>query len=289
MISVIGINQRFWKIFRILFQKIFDVERLLYYEVFSFLVWLIESLLFEILKKSKLIQNVIYLNPHNIMVILVADFLESVTPGASQVPLQDVVPQLLIEHFISMTKSDLFLSVDAEVTYYCAYSLPAVALTLGKENWHILKGTVDYLASDLQYKVRKTLASSLHELAIILGPELATEKLAPIFEGFIKDLDEVRIGVLQHLAEFFELIDPVKRNTYLPRLIDFLKTDNEWNWRFRDELGRQLVKAVGLFKPADTAKYIGVIAIGLLCDKFAAVRQIAQTLVSFCLKQNSFN
>lgn len=200
----------------------------------------------------------------------------SVTP----IPIQNVVPQPLIEHFISMTDSDLLLTVDAEMTYYCAYSLPAVALTLGSENWHILKGTVDYLASDLHYKVRKTLASSLHELAIILGPELATDKLAPLFEGFIKDLDEVRIGVLQHLAEFFQLIDPVKKNTYLPRLVDFLKTDYEWNWRFRDELGRQLLKAVKLFKPADTAKYIGVIAIDLLCDKVAAVRQVALSLVS---------
>lgn len=208
-----------------------------------------------------------------------ADMLQN-TSNFSKISFQDVVPQPLIEHFISMTNSDLLLNVDAEMTYYCAYSLPAVALTLGSKNWHILKGTVDYLASDLQYKVRKTLASSLHELAIILGPELATEKLAPLFEGFIKDLDEVRIGVLQHLAEFFELIDPLKRNTYLPRLVEFLKTDNEWNWRFRDEFGQQLLKAVRLFKPADTAKYIGVLAIELLCDKVAAVREVAMSLVS---------
>lgn len=211
------------------------------------------------------------------------------TSNITKISSQDVVPQPLIEHFISMTNSDLLLNVDAEMTYYCAYSLPAVALTLGSKNWHILKGTVDYLASDLQYKVRKTLASSLHELAIILGPELATEKLAPLFEGFIKDLDEVRIGVLQHLAEFFELIDPIKRNTYLPRLVEFLKTDNEWNWRFRDELGQQLLKAVSLFAPADTAKYIGVIAVDLLCDKVAAVREVAMSLVSLCsLFQNCF-
>lgn len=181
-----------------------------------------------------------------------------------------------------MTDSDLLLHVDAGMSYYCAYSLPAVALTLGSKNWHILKGTVDYLASDLQYKVRKTLASSLHELALILGPGLATEKLAPLFEGFLKDLDEVRIGVLEHLSEFFELIDPVKTNTYLPRLGEFLKTDTESNWRFREELGRQLVRVVPLFKPADTAKYLGGgIAIELLCDKVAAVRQVALQLVSY--------
>lgn len=215
--------------------------------------------------------------------MLVTFFVDFVPPCAitiSPVPPQNVVPQPLIEHFISMTDSDLLFKVDSEMTYYCAYSLPAVALTLGKDNWHILKGTVDYLASDLQYKVRKTLASSLHELAFILGRELATEKLAPLFEGFIKDLDEVRIGVLQHLVEFFEMLEPFKINSYLPRLVEFLNTDNKWNWRFRNELGLQLLKAVTLFKPSDTAKYLGVIAIDLLCDKVMAVRQVALYLVS---------
>lgn len=58
----------------------------------------------------------------------------------------------------------------------------------------------------MQYKVRKTVASCLHELALILGQELATEHLLPIFDGFIKDLDEVRIGVLKHLAHFLKVI-----------------------------------------------------------------------------------
>jgi serine/threonine-protein phosphatase 4 regulatory subunit 1 len=39
--------------------------------------------------------------------------------------------------------------------------------------------------------VRRTLANSIHELAVILGPETAAMDLVPIFNGFIKDLDEV--------------------------------------------------------------------------------------------------
>lgn len=172
------------------------------------------------------------------------------------------------------------VNIDNEMTYHCAFSLPAVALTLGSNNWHLLKNTVDCLADDMQYKVRRTVASSLHELALILGPEIATSNLVPLFDGFIKDLDEVRIGVLKHLAHFLRLISPVKRNVYLPRLAEFLQTDNESNWRFRQELAKQLLLAVTLFKPSDTAKHIGVIARDLLCDKVAAVRQVALSLVS---------
>jgi serine/threonine-protein phosphatase 4 regulatory subunit 1 len=48
-------------------------------------------------------------------------------------------------------------------------------------------------------------ASSIHELAVILGEDLATKDLVPVFNGFIKDLDEVRIGALKHLAEFLKV------------------------------------------------------------------------------------
>ena len=87
---------------------------------------------------------------------------------------------------------------------HCAFSLPAVALTLGRANWPLLKvifeifipsilsqETYESLANDMQWKVRRTLANSIHELAVILGPEVASQDLVPIFNGFIKDLDEV--------------------------------------------------------------------------------------------------
>jgi len=44
-------------------------------------------------------------------------------------------------------------------------------------------------------------------LAAILGPEITTKDLLPIFTGFLRDLDEVRIGVLKNLADFLRVID----------------------------------------------------------------------------------
>ena len=56
-----------------------------------------------------------------------------------------------------------------------------------------------------QWKVRRTLAFSIHELAVIVGEENTTRDLVPVFNGFLKDLDEVRIGVLKHLADFLSV------------------------------------------------------------------------------------
>ncbi|XP_018325374.1 serine/threonine-protein phosphatase 4 regulatory subunit 1 isoform X3 [Agrilus planipennis] len=199
----------------------------------------------------------------------------------------DVVPKFLVDFYVSMTDSNLAESIDSELAYHCAYSLPAVALTLGKKNWHLIANTVELLADDMQYKVRRTVASSLHELAIILGPEIATDSLAPIFDAFIKDLDEVRIGILRHLAHFLKLISPRRRVLYLPRLSEFLQTDNETNWRFRKELAEQLLLATPLFRPIDATKYIAPLAQELLCDKVAAVREVALLLVAELLRHVS--
>ena len=91
-------------------------------------------------------------------------------------------------------------------------------MTLGRANWPLLRETYESLANDMQWKVRRTVASSIHELGVILGEEIAAEDLVPIFDGFIKDLDEVRIGALKHLANFLSLLSEVTRNAYLPRL-----------------------------------------------------------------------
>lgn len=56
-----------------------------------------------------------------------------------------------------------------------------------------------------QWKVRRTLAFSIHELALILGDHLTAADLVPVFNSFLKDLDEVRIGVLKHLYDFLKV------------------------------------------------------------------------------------
>ena len=51
------------------------------------------------------------------------------------------------------------------------------------------------------------LACSLHELAGILGQEKTCSELLGILDEYAtKDVDDVKQGLLNHLAEFFEVI-----------------------------------------------------------------------------------
>ncbi|XP_074262801.1 serine/threonine-protein phosphatase 4 regulatory subunit 1-like isoform X2 [Saimiri boliviensis] len=199
--------------------------------------------------------------------------------------LQDIIPQPLLDQYVSMTDPARAQTVDTDIATHCAYSLPGVALTLGRQNWHCLKDTYETLASDVQWKVRRTLAFSIHELAVILGDQLTAADLVPIFNGFLKDLDEVRIGVLKHLYDFLKLLHEDKRRDYLYQLQEFVVTDNSRNWRFRYELAEQLILILDLYSPNDVYDYLMHIALKLCADKVSEVRWISFKLVVAILQK----
>ncbi|XP_063002643.1 serine/threonine-protein phosphatase 4 regulatory subunit 1-like isoform X2 [Elgaria multicarinata webbii] len=199
--------------------------------------------------------------------------------------LQDIIPQPLLDQYLSMTDPARAQTVDTEIAKHCAYSLPGVALTLGRQNWHCLKDTYETLASDVQWKVRRTLAFSIHELAVILGDQLTAADLVPIFNGFLKDLDEVRIGILKHLYDFLKLLHADKRREYLYQLQEFVVTDNSRNWRFRYELAEQLILILELYNPNDVYDYLRHIALTLCSDKVSEVRWISFKLVVAILQK----
>lgn len=76
---------------------------------------------------------------------------------------QDIVPQQLIDHFVSMTHPSQAKKTDYEIVHYCAFSLPAVALTLGRDNWVLLKDAHETLASHMQ-----VIFYNLHEMLCFL-------------------------------------------------------------------------------------------------------------------------
>ena len=75
-----------------------------------------------------------------------------------------------------------------------------------------------------QWKVRRTLAFSIHELAQILGEEITRVELVPIFNSFLKDLDEV-CTVYQpssHLSctcTYLTLVEYLRSSLYVPYFI----------------------------------------------------------------------
>ncbi|XP_075384498.1 serine/threonine-protein phosphatase 4 regulatory subunit 1-like isoform X1 [Tenrec ecaudatus] len=191
-------------------------------------------------------------------------------PEENRSKLQDIIPQPLLDQYVSMTDPARAQTVDTDIAKHCAYSLPGVALTLGRQNWHCLKDTYETLASDVQWKVRRTLAFSIHELAVILGDQLTAADLVPVFNGFLKDLDEVRIGVLKHLYDFLKLLPATQRREYLCRLQECVVPDNSRNWRLR-----QLILILELYEASDVHDYLTQTALKLCADRVSEVRWVS--------------
>ena len=80
---------------------------------------------------------------------------------------------LLIDYYLAMCELNPSTGQDNEVPFHCAFNFPAVLLSLGREGWPKLRALHERLANDTRWKVRRTLAFSLHEVAHIVGNEIA--------------------------------------------------------------------------------------------------------------------
>ncbi|KAI9275586.1 armadillo-type protein [Phascolomyces articulosus] len=186
------------------------------------------------------------------------------------------VPEPLLEFFLSLGPSasaNQMYKLETDRAIICAYNFPAVVLTAGADYWDShLKDTYLNLTKDYQIKVRRTFAYSLHEIARIIGPERTERDLVQIFALYLMDLDDVKQGVLEHLAEFLGTLAVSSRNEYIPILAevwDGVMT----NWRLRDILAGQLRDIALLFDAARVVEHILPLAIRACQDEFAAVRE----------------
>ena len=61
---------------------------------------------------------------------------------------QEIVPDELMEIYLSIMEQGRAQSSDGELQYHCAFSLPAVVRTLGQTHWQIVKPIFELLAVD---------------------------------------------------------------------------------------------------------------------------------------------
>ncbi|KAI8099944.1 armadillo-type protein [Halteromyces radiatus] len=186
------------------------------------------------------------------------------------------VPDQLLNFFLSLGANgnpNQMFKLETDRALICAYNFPAVVLTAGADYWDShLKDTYLSLTKDYQIKVRRTFAYSLHEIARIIGPERTERDLVQIFALYLMDLDDVKQGVLEHLAEFLGTLAVSSRNEYIPILTevwDGVMT----NWRLRDILAAQLREIALLFDAARVVEHVLPLAIRACNDEFAAVRE----------------
>ncbi|GMT28351.1 hypothetical protein PFISCL1PPCAC_19648 [Pristionchus fissidentatus] len=193
---------------------------------------------------------------------------------------EEIVPVELVEHFIKMVSGPS--SDAADMNRQCAHNFPAVAFTLGTENWNNLRETYTTLSKDHQWRVRVSLAHSIHEMATIIGLERAEQDLVPVFDALREDVDEVRGGLLKNLAHFIKNLPISARLSMLNKLPHFLRMDREGetNWRFRLEFAKQCTLLCELYPVEAINGTIAGIALTLATDRVSDVRVEASRLMA---------
>ncbi|CAI5729540.1 hypothetical protein KXD40_003576 [Peronospora effusa] len=189
---------------------------------------------------------------------------------------KDQVTDELVEHFASMATtaaSQLGGSGEVDIKFHCAYNFPAVASILGATKWRKLSPIFERLHSDTYWKIRRSFAYSLHELARILGQGITETQLATAFDSYLHDVQDVRLGAMLHFADFLENVSPSFRESYLPVLAEFNLFDNTTKWRFREVLSGQLAQLCHTFTPEATFSVIHPLVFKLVTDPVAVVRE----------------
>ena len=135
----------------------------------------------------------------------------------------------------------------------------------------------------LQWRVRRTLAYSMHQMASILGGEYTATDLMPLFREFtVNEPECVRIGVLENLAEFVRVLPLEQRKAMLPTMKYFFGINDR---RHRHEFGRQLVELLKLYPPADCEEHLKLYCLILLTDNVVYNRQKCYGLVSLLIER----
>lgn len=147
-----------------------------------------------------------------------------------------MIPKSLFTAFLNMTDTDLAQTVDPEITRHCAFSFMAVSFTLGPKHWLCIRHLYETLSQDMQWKTRRSLAFSLHELATVIGEEATRRDLLPIFYELAQDVDEVKQGLVYNLSSFARHLSPPILRELLDKLSLVLAMENDRNWRHRADM-----------------------------------------------------
>lgn len=187
------------------------------------------------------------------------------------------INETLLGHYCSMATGPTGdIGTDNELCHHCAFTLPAVALAMGRERWKELRGVYHELIQSRNPEVRMTLAASLHEIAKFLGEQKTVEEeLIPIFEELIQDIESVQMGTVKYLADFLVHLSRPCRISYIPQMHTILHQVNPFNWRFRECLAVQLPVLIDMPGAGNVYVALFPLVMTLLQDPVASVRKAA--------------
>lgn len=219
----------------------------------------------------------------------------------------------LLDHFTGLAKvSTGDDNTDAEMRVYCAYSYPAVVLLLGPENWEgRLKDCFKTLLNpNFQSEdkaepiapplpVKRCLASSLHTVAHILGPEITATDIMPIFrDHFLNDTDEsVRLNMIRNFPTLASQLEAPLRNQHMLQWCETIRGEEVLgamkrsatnplvlNWRQRDYVSRSLPDLIVMVDGVFAYNHLWPVVKLLLTDSVSLVREDAIWAIPTLLK-----
>lgn len=81
--------------------------------------------------------------------------------------------------------------------------------------------------------MKKPIASSLHEISAIIGPELAKEHMFTALDTILKDKsDSLKLDAIDHLSDFVRLFDTVTRENLIDVFLVLQKDPKKWRVRY---------------------------------------------------------
>jgi hypothetical protein len=199
------------------------------------------------------------------------------------------VPEVIINFFLSLGDNSNHQptqhhQIENDCTLVCAYNFPAVLLTAGASHWDSLfRDKYKRLAKDHQIKVRSSFAHSLHAIAKIIGPLRTQNDLVHIFALYLMDVDEVKSGVMEHLADFLGALDAKVRSEYLPVLMEIWE-GVVTNRAFRKLLVDQLALITPLCTLGQFVEHVLPLVLNACQDEVAIIRDSAAKVVSNMLE-----
>lgn len=175
---------------------------------------------------------------------------------------------------------------DPELAEYCSFFFPAVMQAIGKDRWMFVRDAYATMVKDVVWKVRKSLAYSLHEVAMLVGTEIAEEYLVPAFDQLLHDIDDIKLGVVLNAEKFLQVVSIPTRETLVP-LLCVVPLECE-NWRLRNEVAKRIGDVALLISPGSQA-FASVVNLvtRLLEDSVMAVRQSTYKPAAMILKHLS--
>ncbi len=126
------------------------------------------------------------------------------------------------------------------------------------------------MASDKDFRVKKSIASSIGEVAKIIGKEPTQEDLLSIVEKLYKEEGEIRNIIMKNAPLILKNLDTNYKLTYLEKLRRFLNIKEKWRTRF--EYAKIIASFNFVYDDDITYKQVFPISLNFCTDDVAEVR-----------------